>query len=88
MLLDVLRFRFRAGWTMDWGAVVIAVLEAGLFWGLAAVVFSYRDIACRWNEDICHRDSENFEPEELRDAHHVGSAHFSVVTHLCSIASR
>ncbi len=45
VLLDVLRFRFRAGWTMDWGAVVIALLEAALFWGLAAVVFSYRDIA-------------------------------------------
>jgi hypothetical protein len=30
---------------MDWGAVLIALLEAGLFWGLAAVVFAYRDIA-------------------------------------------
>ena len=45
VLLDVLHFRFRAGWTMDWGAVVIAVLEAALFWGLAVVVFAYRDIA-------------------------------------------
>jgi ABC-type transport system involved in multi-copper enzyme maturation permease subunit len=45
VLLDMLHFRFRTGWMMDWGAVVIALLEAGLFWGLAAVVFSYRDIA-------------------------------------------
>ncbi len=45
VLLDVLHFRFRAGWTMDWSAVVIAVLEAALFWGLAVVVFAYRDIA-------------------------------------------
>lgn len=45
VLFDVLHFRFRAGWIMDWGAVVIAVLEAGLFWGLAAIVFTYRDIA-------------------------------------------
>lgn len=45
VLLDVLHFRFRVGWTLDWGAVVIAALEAVLFWGLAALVFSYRDIA-------------------------------------------
>jgi ABC-type transport system involved in multi-copper enzyme maturation permease subunit len=45
VLLDVLHFHFRTGWTMDWGAVVIAVLEAGLFWGLAAIVFTYRDVA-------------------------------------------
>ncbi len=44
-LLDILRFHFRAGWTMDWGAVVIAVLETVLFWGLAVMVFAYRDIA-------------------------------------------
>ncbi len=45
LLLDVLHFRFRAGWIIDWGAVVIAMLEAALFWGLAVVVFAYRDIA-------------------------------------------
>ena len=45
VLLDVLHFRFRPGWTMDWGSVLIALLEAALFWGLAAVVFAYRDIA-------------------------------------------
>jgi ABC-type transport system involved in multi-copper enzyme maturation permease subunit len=45
VLLDILHYRFRVGWTMDWGAVVIAAVEATSFWGLAAVVFSYRDIA-------------------------------------------
>ena len=45
VLLDVLHFRFRAGWSMDWGAVMITVLEAALFWGLGVVVFAYRDIA-------------------------------------------
>lgn len=45
VLLDMLRFRFRAGWTMDWGGVVIAALEAALFWMLAVVVFAYRDVA-------------------------------------------
>lgn len=45
VLLDILHFRFRAGWTMDWGAVVLALLEAALFWGLAVLVFAHRDIA-------------------------------------------
>ncbi len=45
VLLDILRFHFRGGWTTDWGAVIITLLEAGLFWGLAVMVFAYRDIA-------------------------------------------
>ncbi len=45
VLLDILRFHFRAGWTIDWGAVIVTLLEAALFWGLAVIVFAYRDIA-------------------------------------------
>ena len=45
VLLDILQFRFRAGWTMDWGAVLITVIEAVMFWGAAVLVFTHRDIA-------------------------------------------
>ena len=45
VLLDILHFRFRAGWTMDWGAVMITLLETVLVWRLAVLVFAYRDIA-------------------------------------------
>jgi len=45
VLLDISHFRFRAGWIMDWGAVVIALLETVLVWGLAVLVFAHRDIA-------------------------------------------
>ena len=45
VLLNLLRFRFRGGWVVDWGGIVIAMFEAALFWGLAVLVFAYRDIA-------------------------------------------
>jgi ABC-type transport system involved in multi-copper enzyme maturation permease subunit len=45
VLAEILCFRFHPDWTMHWGVVAIAVIEAALFWGLAAVVFSYKDIA-------------------------------------------
>ena len=45
ILVDFLRFSFRSDWTVNWFAGVIAILEAVLFWVLAAAVFNRRDIA-------------------------------------------
>ncbi len=45
ILLNFLRFNFHPDWTVNWTAGVIAILEAGLFWILAAAVFNRRDIA-------------------------------------------
>jgi ABC-type transport system involved in multi-copper enzyme maturation permease subunit len=45
ILVDFLRFSFRSDWTVNWFAAVIAILEAVLFWVLAAGVFNRRDIA-------------------------------------------
>ena len=45
ILLQVLRFSFRPEWIVSWSAAGIAILQAMLFWLLAAVVFERRDIA-------------------------------------------
>lgn len=45
ILANLLRFSFRSDWMPNWYAAVLAVLEAVLFWMLAAAVFDRRDIA-------------------------------------------
>lgn len=45
ILMDFLHFNFRTDWAVDWFAAIIAVLQAVLFWILAAAVFNRRDIA-------------------------------------------
>ena len=45
ILMDFLRFSFRSDWTVNWFAAIIAILQAVLFWVLAAAVFNRRDIA-------------------------------------------
>ncbi len=45
ILVNLMRFDFRSEWTGNWIAAILAVLQAVLFWGLAAAVFNRRDIA-------------------------------------------
>lgn len=45
LLLNLLRFSFDGRWALDWSAVVAAVLESLLFFGLASTVFEQRDLA-------------------------------------------
>ncbi len=45
LLVQFLRFGFRPDWTLNWMAVVAAVLESIAFWALAAAIFQRRDIA-------------------------------------------
>jgi ABC-type transport system involved in multi-copper enzyme maturation permease subunit len=45
ILLDFMRFSFHSDGAVNWTAAIIAIVEAGLFWILAAVVFNRRDIA-------------------------------------------
>jgi len=45
ILVQVARFSFRPEWAVNWMAIVAAVLESIVFWGLAAAVFERRDIA-------------------------------------------
>lgn len=45
ILVDFMHFNFRSDWTVNWFVAIIAVLQAVLFWVLAAAVFSRRDIA-------------------------------------------
>jgi len=45
ILLDVLRFNLRSEWTVNWTAVTLAIVQAVIFWALAAAIFNRRDIA-------------------------------------------
>ncbi len=44
LLVQFVKFSFRAEWVPNWIAVVTALLEAVVFWILAAAVFERRDI--------------------------------------------
>ncbi len=45
LLVEVVHFSFRSGWSAGASVMTIAILQSVLFWMLAAVVFNRRDIA-------------------------------------------
>lgn len=45
VMMNVVRFSFRAEWAVNWTAATIAILESVLFWLMAAAVFNRKDIA-------------------------------------------
>ena len=45
VLLKVIDFRFNAQWSVGWGFVALALLQAVVFWMAATTVFNHRDIA-------------------------------------------
>ena len=45
ILVQLVSFRFRSDWTLDWTAAGIAVFQSVLFWWMAAAIFDRRDIA-------------------------------------------
>jgi hypothetical protein len=45
LVVQMLRFNFRTGGTISWTGVLATVVEAALFWALAAAIFERRDLA-------------------------------------------
>ncbi|HUI84237.1 MAG TPA: hypothetical protein VL240_08440 [Candidatus Binatia bacterium] len=45
LLLQFLKFRFAPDWAPNWIAIIAALLQSVVFWGLAVAAFERRDIA-------------------------------------------
>lgn len=45
LVQSVMEFSFQRGLQLDWGAVGFAIGETGLFWLLASIIFSRKDVA-------------------------------------------
>jgi ABC-type transport system involved in multi-copper enzyme maturation permease subunit len=45
ILQQIVNFGLTPEWMLNWKSVVIAILESGVFWAMAALVFNRKDIA-------------------------------------------
>lgn len=45
LLVQMLRFSFRPGWSANWTGILAALAESALFWAMASAIFERRDIA-------------------------------------------
>jgi ABC-type transport system involved in multi-copper enzyme maturation permease subunit len=45
ILVNVLQFNFHQHWAVNWLAIIAAVIQTTVFWGMAAAIFNRKDIA-------------------------------------------